>query len=405
MKRNKTLIILLLLLQGILHGQSVEDLIEQAIAYNPGLKALRLEYNAANLKADQVNDWPDPTLNLGIGVLPIETRLGAQRLRVGVSQMIPWKGMLGARSNVASARAAIKSHQDEVKEIEIEYQIRSAYAQLQYLHRRQAVLAKKLSVLDALEEMATSAVRAGNGKLSNALFVERNRQSLEADLKLLTQKMEQPTISINRWTGRPPNEDIVLVDDKDYILSKKEIIENATTTHPAFAILEEQVAASQARTALTRYESKPKIGVGLEYALINARNDVDISQNGRDVLMPMGSITLPLHTGRYEAIRQEEQLNQLAIKAYRIEIMDAHKSEIALAYANIQYADQMIEKFESLRQITQETLTLMRTEYASEGTRFEELLRLEMEMIDYDLQQLEANFEKALALAVLNKFY
>jgi hypothetical protein len=46
----------------------------------------------------------------------------------------------------------------------------------------------------------------------------------------------------------------------------------------------------------------------------------------------------------------------------------------------------------------------MRTEYAAEGTRFEELLRLEMELIDYDLEILKAQYERRLAQAILLKY-
>ena len=49
-------------------AQSIEELIDMATAYNPGLKSLRMDYEASLLKADQVNDWPDPKVNLAVGV-------------------------------------------------------------------------------------------------------------------------------------------------------------------------------------------------------------------------------------------------------------------------------------------------------------------------------------------------
>jgi len=69
-----------------------------------------------------------------------------------------------------------------------------------------------------------------------------------------------------------------------------------------------------------------------------------------------------------------------------------------------EYGDEVIRKYESLKAITSETLKLMRTEYASEGTRFEELLRLEMELIDYDQEILNARYDQQLAMAILNKY-
>jgi len=390
--------------QVVLNGQSVEELIIQAHEYNPGLKALRLDYEAALQKTDQVNDWPDPKVNLALGVLPIETRLGAQRFRIGVSQMIPWKGSLAAKSDAANAMAEVKSYSDEVKEIDIEYAIRNGYATLQFLESKKGIIEERLEVLDALEELAKSAVRAGKGKLSNVLFIERKRESLKANLILIDKKIEQPTVMINRWTGKPLDTKIVVEQETDALWSKEKAIEFAENGHPQFRILENQKTASNAKLALIKYDSKPKIGVGLDYAYIDGRNDVVIPGNGRDVLMPMGSVTIPIHKGRYSAIRQEEAIKQEAIDKKTEEMQDMFAAEIELAYSTVEYGDEVIRKYESLKAITSETLKLMRTEYASEGTRFEELLRLEMELIDYDLEILNARYDQRLAMAILNKY-
>lgn len=394
----------LLMMQLVLNGQSVEELIIQAQEYNPGLKALRLDYEAALQKTDQVNDWPDPKVNLALGVLPIETRLGAQRFRIGVSQMIPWKGSLAAKSDAANAMAEVKSYSDEVKEIDIEYAIRNGYATLQFLESKKGIIEERLEVLDALEELAKSAVRAGKGKLSNVLFIERKRESLKANLILIDKKIEQPTVMINRWTGKPLDTKIVVEQETDALWSKEKAIEFAENGHPQFRILENQKTASNAKLALIKYDSKPKIGVGLDYAYIDGRNDVVIPGNGRDVLMPMGSVTIPIHKGRYSAIRQEEAIKQEAIDKKTEEMQDMFAAEIELAYSTVEYGDEVIRKYESLKAITSETLKLMRTEYASEGTRFEELLRLEMELIDYDLEILNARYDQRLAMAILNKY-
>ena len=385
-------------------SQSVESLIHQAKEYNPGLKAMQLDYQSALQKANQVNDWPDPTVNLGIGVLPVETRLGAQRIKIGVSQMIPWKGLLDAKSDVASAMAEVQANEDDIKEIDIEYAIRTAYVTIQFLEAQKEIISNRLEVLDALEEMSKSAVRSGKGKLSNVLFTERKREVLEANLALLDKKIEQPTIMINRWTGEELERQIMVTPYDEILEGQAEILNYASNQHPKYKTLENARNVSNAKIDLIKYESKPKVGVGLDYAYIDARNDVDIPGNGRDILMPMGSISIPLHQGRFSAIRQEETIKQQAIDQKIEEIRDMYTAEVKLAYSTMEYSNEVMQKYESLKEITSETLKLMRTEYASEGTRFEELLRLEMELIDYDLEIIKAQFERRLAQAILSKY-
>ncbi len=404
MKKYKLLILAFVVSQSGVTAQSIEELVDLAHSYNPGLKAMKMDYEASLQKANQVNDWPDPKVNLAIGVLPVETRLGAQRFKIGVSQMIPWKGTLDAKSDVAKSMAEVQAYTDEVKEIDIEYAIRSSYAMLQFLESKKDIIGKRIEILNILEDLSKSAVRAGKGKLSNVLFTERKREILEADLTLISKKMEIPTIMINRWTGSASTNEIKLITEQTDLLQRNEITKYAEIDHPQYKIFENQIGASNAKITMTKYSSKPTIGVGLDYAYIDARNDVIIPGNGRDVLMPMGSISIPIHTDRFKAIRQEETIRQEAIKAKSDEVSDMFKAEIELAYSTKEYAEQVIEKYTALKTITRETLKLMRSEYASEGTRFEELLRLEMELIDYDLEILKAKYEMRLASATLYKF-
>ncbi|MFT6783119.1 MAG: cobalt-zinc-cadmium efflux system outer membrane protein, partial [Saprospiraceae bacterium] len=272
MKKYKLIILALVLLQSAINAQTVEELVDMASAYNPGLKSLRMDYEASLLKADQVSDWPDPTVNLAVGVLPIETRLGAQRLKIGVSQMIPWKGSLAAKSDVARSVADVQSYADEVKEIDIEYTIRTSYAMLQFLESKKGIIRQRLEILDALEDLSKSAVRSGKGKLSNVLFTERKRELLEADLSLIAKKMQQPTIMINRWTGRPLTTKVILPKVIENRLLKSELIQYAESEHPQYRIFEHQIEASKSKIAITKFDSKPKIGVGLDYAYIESRS-------------------------------------------------------------------------------------------------------------------------------------
>lgn len=403
MIRYKLLGIILFLSTGAF-GQPVEELILMAKEYSPTLKALKLEYEASLSKADQVRDWPDPKVNFAIGVLPIETRLGAQRFKLGVSQSIPWKGTLQAHSQLANTMAEIKSYDDDVKEIDLAYRIREAYSSLQYLNAKRQVFDERLRVLAVMEELAKVAVKSGRGKVSHALLVERKKTEIAADYQLLDQLMELPTILINRYTGRPLDTKVIVDDSNELMTNTEELIDFAEHMHPELLRLEQKKNASEVKEALIQYNTKPKLSIGLDYAYIDARDGVEIEHNGRDVLMPKGSISIPLHKGKFAAIRQEEKLIRESLDRRYEEIRDRNIAEIQTAYTRLEYESEVHKKYQSLKIITQETLELMRTEYASEGTRFEELLRIEMELIDFELEILKSKYNQRLAKAILKKY-
>jgi outer membrane protein TolC len=336
--------------------------------------------------------------------LPVETRLGAQRFKIGVAQPIPWKGLLNAKKSLAESQADVKASLDDIQEIDIEYSIRSAYSTLIFMEAKKEVIREKLEILNVLEELSKSNLRAGKGKLSNVLMVQRQREGLMSDLSIIEKQKDGPTISINRLTGRALDSEIDLQPQLDLIKSTEEYMRYANEDHPQLDVLRKKKLSSGKAVELLAFEEKPKIGLGLEYSWIERRPDVTIPNNGRDILMPMGSISIPIHTNRYAARRQEEKLKQESYDAVIQDMQDMYKMEIAKAESTIQWSQMNIDKINGLRKITAETIQLLRSEYASEGTRFEELLRLEMELTDYNLQIAITEFDIHLAQATLKKY-
>ena len=401
----KILIISLLVIYH--HGliaQSIEEFISMSEEYNPGLKAMRLDYQAALKVADQVKDYPDPVVSIGLGVLPIETRLGAQRLRLGVQQSIPWKGLLNAKSELALAKAEILEQSDEMEMISIATAIREVYSMLYILDEKKRVLADKLVILDGMETLAKSAVSSGKGKLSNVLLIQRNRENVLLEIDLLEENKKPLEIMINRWSGRELNADVEIVNPQFTITEQEEMMKQIADHYPQFKILKSMEMASQLASELSDLERKPKLSVGLDYMMITRRDVSDLAGNGRDVLMPMGMVSIPLHTDRFDAKKEEERIKQEAFQLKAANLKDKYNAEIKSALIEIQISNSEIQRIQGLKETTQETISLMKSEYASEGTRFEELLRLEMDLVDYDMRIVNAESRKLKAMTVLMKF-
>lgn len=392
--------LLILFMPTTLSGQSIDSLIEMAIQNNHGLKSLSLEYEAAQQKAGQVGGLPDPRVSLGLGVSPIQTRLGPQVARVGVQQAIPQKGLLIKKRSIAQSRAEIKASLESMQLLDIEYAIRTAYAQLIQIKEEQSIINKKLVVFEGLEELAKSKLRSGKGSLSDNLLIERSRIDILNQKDLLEKEKESYLIKINRWTGRPLLTEVNLVDTT--IRSNTSSV--SIDLHPKLQWLDQQIQVSEEEAELTNIEQKPSIMVGLDYALVTSRKDVEISGNGRDVLMPMGSINIPLNRSVYQSRRQEERLNQASILERIQDTKSSFEAAISSAISDIEYVEIGIEKIKDLQEITMETIKLMKTEYASEGTGLEEILRLEMDLLEYEIQLSMMNLRKSIGYATLQIF-
>ncbi len=399
------MLITILLTTGI-QGQSLDSLLALARKENPSLKMLENLWKAATFRGDQMANYPDPTVGVGFGVYPVETRLGSQEVRMNVSQRLLWKGELDARRNVEDAMADALIHRAENKWIDLEFIIRQSYFDLVYIDNVIRLIQEKQEVLNILERIAKDAIEGGNGRLSNVLMIERRKQELAATIEELDTRKRYAQITINQAIGR--NQDVEVTTETsdstfwdDPVLYDNAFVESG---HPVLRTLSKQKTVSEKNIDLTYYNAKPKVMVGMEYLLMNPRTDLDPLDNGRDVLMVMGTVTLPLRRKQYQARRDEEKIKMESIDAAMEEARNAFRAEIEMAMNQLREIDIILKKYRTLKETTESTIDLLRTEYVNDGRRFEELLRLEMELVQYDMEIEMAVKQRRVAIAKLQKY-
>ncbi len=104
MKRNLIIIILMIGFIQTAFGQSLAELIDSSIASSPELKMLNAKINAASNRIEQNTNLPDPMLSLGFMNLPTSTfSFNEEPMTmkvIGLSQEIPFPGMLGTKADV-----------------------------------------------------------------------------------------------------------------------------------------------------------------------------------------------------------------------------------------------------------------------------------------------------------------
>ena len=94
-KIKNSIILLILLLTSIgasAQSETLADYLEIAIKNNPGLKADYLSYQASLQKIPQAGAIPDPQLDMGFFLKPMDIIDGSQVADFTLMQMFPWFG-------------------------------------------------------------------------------------------------------------------------------------------------------------------------------------------------------------------------------------------------------------------------------------------------------------------------
>ena len=138
--------------------------------------------------------------------------------------------------------------------------------------------------------------------------------------------------------------------------------------------------------------------------MVNKRSDADPSKNGRDIIQLRGSVKIPLFKKKYEAKEKEEQLKIAALTDRKADVLSQFMAAIEKAYADYETAQLKINLYGKQIEITQAAINILETNYSAKGNNFDELLRLEKELIDYDLKILKAIVQSHFAKSSIERF-
>ena len=286
-------------------AQSLEDYFVIAAKNNLKVQADYKEFEIALQKIAQVNALPDPTLSLGYFLSPIETRVGSQLARAELSQMFPWFGTLQVKENLTALQAEAMYQRFLNSKNQIFYGVSAAYYPLYELQKLTEIENQNIEILKTYKNIATIKFENGQGSMVNVLRVDIMLKEAMTNLEILRKK-EQPLLSRfkqvvnlkeeteNLKLNFSPSDSTLLQKSysfTDLALQKDSLLIN----NPILEELETQIKASQAKEEVAIKEGLPKIGVGITYIATSKRTDMDLPQNGKDAIMPMANISLPIY--------------------------------------------------------------------------------------------------------------
>ncbi len=395
------------LMTNSIQAQHLEELLQMVERDNIELKILQNEYDAAVQRAPQVSELPDPEVGIGAFPFPVETRVGAQVARISASQMFPWPGLLDTREELELAKAKAIYEKIAARKLDIDFQLKLAYYQLYRLDQSQVIIRRNITLLKALEELALAKVESGRATAADVLRVQLKTEELSQEIDILEASKQGPIARINQLLHRPENTPIVVEDRFDFAqlpYQRDELARLIKEQHPLIKMFALQQDVSRKAIDLNNLNAKPSFGVGLDYITVRKRADVEINKNGGDIVQLRASIKVPLFRKKYAAKTNEENLKILALENKKEDVLTKYLSSIDAAYADYQAEALRIHLYDRQIDLTHSAIRILQADYSSKGRNFDELLRLERELVDYDLKKLKSIVNSHVAKSTIERF-
>ncbi|MEQ9299480.1 MAG: TolC family protein [Cyclobacteriaceae bacterium] len=402
MKRYILLIYLLAWGTCSLSAQSLEDYQQLAVEGNPSVRSKYKAFEAAMTRVQQANSLPDPSLSFGYFISPVETRVGPQRARFSLSQMFPWFGTLKAQGDVATLSAEATYQQFVEEQNSIQFEVAKAYYPLQELEALLSAQVDNLELLKAWKRLATVKYENGETALADVFRIDLLIKELETELSLIEGRRKPLTITLNRLLNREDTE-IIAVAQWGALDATDPTSLADWSTHPRMLELQKRIAAKEALTKATEKQGLPKIGAGLDYVIVGEREDISVPGNGRNAFMPMVTVSLPIFRKKYSAAIDKVNFE---MEAYKLDLQSVENelvSKLEQLRYDVQRETELSELYRRQVQDTEQIQRLLLSSFSNAGTDLDELLRIQMQQLNYEIKLI--NSKTRLMTAIANKRY
>jgi outer membrane protein, heavy metal efflux system len=369
---------------------SLDEYLKAAQQNNPGLKAKYAEFEASMQQLPQVNSLPNPSLTVAAFGQMVETRVGQQMARFSLSQMFPWFGTLEARKNVVAAQIETNFQSYQDARLELANKVKAAYYPLVELQELIRLQKENLEILATYKTIATSNFKNGTGSLSDALRVDLMTNEANTEIEILERKKKPLEFYFNTLLNRDKNESVIVTDSFG-IPDKNEISRDSIFNHPKLQALRSRRASALAQESLATKDGAPELGVGFEYIITAKRKDVSIEGNGKDAYMPMVTVSLPIYRNKYKSAVKEARLMQTVYSEMEQSEENNLLSEFEKAQFETEKALVEVELFDKQTKQVQQIIDIsLVTLSNSDSDGFEEILRLQQQLIKYKSNKISA---------------
>ncbi len=316
-------------------ARTLPEYLDRVRAHDAWIAEARLRWEAVEASVPAAGALPDPELTYGYFFEPIETRVGPQNQKFGLSQKIPWPGRLAEERTLAEAGV-------EVAYFDYLHTVRQRMARAKSAWLTLAAAEARLRILDEQIELVREALSTLEGtlasdrsELSDSLLMRQRLSRLEARRLDIAGAREAAAAEVRRFAGQKE----AVVPGRFEALELPTLPERDSLKAALIANSERLkartrgVERAQRALAVARLEEYPDITVGFDYTQISDNSFSDPPNNGRDAVMGFVRISLPIWRDKYRAVKMSAAKELSAARARKRATEDDLVEQVLQTYA------------------------------------------------------------------------
>ncbi|MHB1687396.1 MAG: TolC family protein [Ignavibacteriaceae bacterium] len=397
---------------GPYSGNSLDDLINEALQNNPQLKAARSQTFAEQTKVKQVTAWDPPQVGISFYQTPIQSFpnpiKNGMETDYYIQQAFPFPGKLGNMGDAAANNAQMYHEQYNELQKKIIKDLKTSYYELYFVEKKIEINKENQLLLKQLNDITLKQYEVGTGNQADALRAQTELSTLINDgINLLKEKRNVETM-INTILSRPVNSPLPEIKDiQDTIpdWTYDQLADLAFQNRPEIKAMQFNIEMNKSELKASKLEYYPDFMVQLMYKnMANTSNDFWSAMVG--VNIPLAFWSKNKYTGKVE----ENEINISTAQEQLNAVKNMVASDVQNALIKIETNKNLIDLYKNTvvpqaEQTLQSTLAAYqtgKTEFLMFIDAYKMVLasKLDYYMAEMNYMQSQALLEQAVGLDI-----
>jgi outer membrane protein TolC len=247
---------------------TLPELIQEVLARNPELVAVRKQWEAATNRITQARSLDDPILSVQLWNVPQPFKATqADNTIFGLSQNLPFPGKLALKGDVASRSAEMTEQLVRAKERELVARLKQAYYDLFLAQKAVLIHHEQVELLRQFVAIANAKFRGGMGSQADVLKAQVELSLLFQHLPVLEQRRKTAAAMLNTLLDRDTSSPLGLAQEPSQLPINQpldDLHSFALNDRPELKAAELDVQRSEQSRALAQRQYYPDFNVAFQ---------------------------------------------------------------------------------------------------------------------------------------------
>lgn len=378
-----------------------------AAANNPALRADFERWKATLERIPQVRALPNPQLRYGFFVREIETRVGPQRNKFGLSQMIPWPQKLTTNGEIAVQNSEAARQRFEDRRQALFYQVRLSYCDLYYLKKSIDITEQTIALVRYYERIARVRFRTAGGKHPDVIRAQLELGRLEDRLKTLKDWRRPMNASMNAALNRPSGAPLpwpLELEVGEPLDNEKALLDRLRGSNHELRALDSELRREEKSVERAQYEYLPDFNIGFDYLETARASASGVRDSGKDAVVFNFGVSLPIWLDKYSAGVKEARARKASIRSRRVARVRSLEAQFQRALFNFRDAERKINLYEkTLIPKAEQAQRATVTTFEAGKSDFLSLIDVERTLLEFQLNYEKARTDKARSQAHIER--